>query len=603
MVGIKITDRPIKMTGSYSVLVKFDYDKRIKDLLESYPCYYQHKKKNMYEFPLCDLATLLDDLCKITDIELQMNDDYESSENRSFSNISDKPKTYRLFDTVTAKYMELTYYDEALTQEEYDSFKLKPFRHQIEAINYGLHRHKFLLLDGCGVGKTNEIIFLAEVLHKRKLIDHCLIICAVNSLKQNWKKEIKMFSNESVMVLGEKISKRGNISYKKLTERIEDIMKPIDEFFVIVNIESFRVKRGQTKIAGLADAIMNKKNPNQFDFIAIDESHHGTSAGADQMKEVLDLTSSYKVAATGTLITNNPLSAFTSLKFTDNDAAGLTTYKKCYCTQGGEFSSYQITGYQNLDLLRDEIESCSIRRTLDQVREDIPMLQIDYELVEMSDKDAEFYQAVKDGIKEEVNKIELNASNCLALTTRLRQATSCPSILTDKPFDSSKLIRCTEIVEEILSQNEKVVILGSYKESIYQLNRMLSEYNPLMATGDIKDDVCFNNMNKFQDKTSGYNVFLGTTDKLGTGFTLNSAMYLIFVDTPWTWSNFYQGYSRIYRVNNERPAFIKVLADVDTIDEKVWRIINEKKDLGDYLVDGKISENLKTKMREILQSL
>ena len=42
---------------------------------------------------------------------------------------------------------------------------------------------------GSGVGKTNEIIFLAEVLHKRKLIDHCLIICAVNSLKQNWKKE------------------------------------------------------------------------------------------------------------------------------------------------------------------------------------------------------------------------------------------------------------------------------------------------------------------------------------------------------------------------------------------------------------------------------
>ena len=603
MVGIKITDKPIKMTGKYSVLLQFDYDKRIVDLLNGYPCYYFHKKKNMYEFPLTELSNLLDELCKITDIELQMNDDYEYSENGSISNLSETPKTYQLYDRENAKYLELTYYDEALTQEEYDSFKLKPFRHQIEAINYGLHKHKFLLLDGCGVGKTNEIIFLAEVLHRRGLINHCLVICAVNSLKQNWKKEIQKFSNESVTVLGEKLSKKGNISYKKLVERIEDIMKPIQEFFVIVNIESFRTKKGKVKFAGLSSAIMDKKNPNQFDFIAIDESHHGTSAGADQMQEILDLDSKYKVAATGTLITNNPLSAFTSLKFTDNDAAGLTTYKKQYCEMGGNISEYQITGYKNLDLLRDEIEHCSIRRTLDMVREDIPKLQIDYELVEMNDKDAEFYQAVKDGVKEEVTKIELNASNCLALTTRLRQATACPSILTDKEFDSSKLVRCKEIAEEILSAGEKVVILSSYKETIYTLNRMLSDYNPLMATGDMQDSKCFDNMNKFQDPGSGYNVFLGTTAKLGTGFTLNASMYLIFVDTPWTWSDFYQGYSRIYRVNNERPAYIKVLADIDTIDEKVWQVINDKKDLGDYLVDGKMSDNLKTKMQAILRDL
>lgn len=47
---------------------------------------------------------------------------------------------------------------EPLTKDEIDSFKVKPFQHQIEAINYGLAHRKFLLLDSMGLGKTNEIM-------------------------------------------------------------------------------------------------------------------------------------------------------------------------------------------------------------------------------------------------------------------------------------------------------------------------------------------------------------------------------------------------------------------------------------------------------------
>lgn len=45
-----------------------------------------------------------------------------------------------------------------LTQDEISSFKLPPFKHQIEAINYGLSHPKFLLLDSMGLGKTASVI-------------------------------------------------------------------------------------------------------------------------------------------------------------------------------------------------------------------------------------------------------------------------------------------------------------------------------------------------------------------------------------------------------------------------------------------------------------
>lgn len=72
-----------------------------------------------------------------------------------------------------------------LTQAEIDCFRFRPFEHQIEGINFGLTKGKWLLLDNPGCGKTNQIIWYAETLKRRGLIDHCLIIVGINSLKSN----------------------------------------------------------------------------------------------------------------------------------------------------------------------------------------------------------------------------------------------------------------------------------------------------------------------------------------------------------------------------------------------------------------------------------
>ena len=138
---------------------------------------------------------------------------------------------------------------------------MKPFDHQLEAINFGLAQEKWLLLDSMGLGKTNSIIWLAETLKRRGVIDHCFIICGVNSLKQNWKKEIAKFSTESAVVLGEHVTRTGSIRYKSMEKRAEQLRDPIDEFFVITNLESL-----------LDDRIIEafKKSSNKFGMIAFD---------------------------------------------------------------------------------------------------------------------------------------------------------------------------------------------------------------------------------------------------------------------------------------------------------------------------------------------
>ena len=560
-----------KVSGLSSIICSFDFDPKIVSALKTIPNYYYHKTKKVWEIPVNYLTLLVDTLTFLDDITLKLWDQPE---------ISEISKT-------------------DLTEDEIKAFKLPPYKHQLEAINYGLRERDsdgWLLLDSMGLGKSYTIMCIAETLKRRGLIKHCLIITGIDALRSNWYSECKKFSNESVMVLGRKESKSGKISYASIKERIEILKKPIDEFFVVMNISALRDP-------AIVKAINKSK---QFGMIAFDEAHRG-SRKSQMGNNLMDLEAKYKIAATGTPFLNNPLSIFVPLNWTKNDSSCMTTFKSQYCQFGG-FNDSQIVGYKNLDLLKDELENCSLRRTLNDVR-DMPPKTIEYTIIDMDDSHRQFYERVKEGVKEERDKVELNASNLLALTTRLRQATSCPSFISPDAPASSKIQRCIELVEDIVDSGEKVVILALFKETIEVLKQHFGKFAKFrfsVNTGDISENEFSGNIERFQSDPSE-KVFIGTWSKCGTGITLNAAQYLICIDVPWTWGYFSQGVDRCYRVNNTKPLFVTVLACADTIDEKVLEIIQNKKELSDYIIDNinnDLAQNTENEsMMRVLQAL
>lgn len=575
MIHITEISPPKKISGLSSICVTFDFNQYVVDALKGIPTFYYHKKDQVWEFPVCYLGRLLDSLTFLDEITLRLLDTPKSDQFRS-------TKKYNM---------------EPLTEIEKVSFKMKPFEHQLEAINFGLDKERWLLLDSMGLGKTNSIIWLAETLKRRGVIDHCFIICGVNSLKQNWKKEIAKFSTESAVVLGEYTTRTGTTRYRSMEKRAQQLVEPIEEFFVITNLESLRDDR-------IIEAFKNSSN--KFGMIAFDEAHKAATKASQQGTNLLKLDAPFKIAATGTLITNNPLSAYVPLSWTGNDQSILTAYKSQYCNFGG-FKNAQVIGFKNLEVLQEEISNCSLRRTLDQVRTDMPPKTVTLEVLEPDDDQRKFYEAIKEGVKEEADKIVLKSANLLALTTRLRQATACPSILTTQKISSCKVERCVELIQELTSQGEKVVVLSVFKETLNELATKLDQFRFSINTGDTPDAVVASNVARFQDDPKEQ-VFAGTWGKIGTGWTLNAASYLICLDTPYTAAMFDQGTDRIWRVNNDRPAFITVLLCGDTIDERVQQIIERKKELGEYLVDGVESSNitnnrLDDELRAIIQDL
>lgn len=525
----------------------------ILDVFKSCEVFYHDDKTYEWEFTINSLSYLIDNLTYFDDLTVRMINNSSKDENVEIG-------TIQSFTPL--------------------------FEHQVEGVRYFLRHNKGLLLDEPGLGKSLQAIVVAQELKKREHIEHCLIICGINSLKQNWKKEIQKHSDQSCIIIGEKISKKGSVTWAKMSERANQLMNKIDEFFVIINIESIRENE-------IVDAIKN--SVNKFDMIVFDELHKCRNSESKQGSNILKITAPHLIGMTGTPIINSPLDCYVPLAWIGKERIkNVTRFKKTFCVFETEEGG-RLLSLRNLDILKEELESCSIRRTKDIIK-DLPSKNIIDEYLDMNDNHRKFYDDVKKGIKSECEKIKLKTNNMRALFTRLRQSTSCPQVLTTKNILSTKIERAIDLVEEITSNGDKVVIMSSFKEPVYQLGELLKDYNPLINTGDIKDDIVSKNVDMFQEDDI-HKVFIATSDKCGTGITLNRATYMIMIDEPWTFALYEQVVDRIHRINNTKPVFIYNLICNDTIDDIVSKVISRKEAFSDFIVDDKDDE----KTMKILQ--
>ena len=547
-----------KLPGITSLFISFNYNAEIVSNLKTLPNYIYDKNSKEWEIPISSLHDIINKLSSIDDIKLKLKEETKQEDIK-----------YDLME-----------------------YKTTPFNYQKEGINYGLNHNNWLLLDAPGLGKSLQLIYLAEELKKRDNIEHCLIICGVNTLKINWLKEINKHSNLSARILGQKINKKGNLTIGSVKDRLEELKNPIDEFFVITNKETIRSKEITKEL--------NDSKVNKFDMIIVDEIHQAKNPNSQQGKNLLKLNKAkYRIGATGTLLLNNPLDAYVPLKWIGAERSNYTNFKYYYCNFGGDFHNI-LLGFKNTIYLKDMLEKYSLRRTKDLL--DLPPKNIIHEYVEMNDDQLNFYRNIENGIVEQVDLVNISTSNLLSMIARLRQATACPSILTSEDIRSSKIDRAVDLVEQIVENGDKVVIFSTFKNTLNELANALSKYNPTINDGDIPDTIISKNIDNFQNDPNS-RVFLGTWQKCGTGITLTSASYMIFIDCAWTQADNQQAEDRIYRIGSKNPVFIYYLWCKDTVDERVKEIVEDKEAISDYIVDDKVTQKSIDSLKKYIEDL
>lgn len=545
MITVKY-DKPKKLACQQSIFVSFPYKQKIVDTIRNLSERVWHPKTKEWELDYKALS------------ELKKRLPYEDF-------------------NIIGKSMDDSKYGEKLIKKVYElpkGLKTKLYSYQEEDFNELMNFDKYLVLHEMGCGKSLEIITVALKRKELGQVNHCLIVCGVNTIKFNWQEEIATHTGLSSTILGARKNRNGIWQTKGTQEKLEDLDN-INDFFIITNIESLRSKEIKEKIKALMDKGI-------IDMMVLDEAHKCKSAGSQQGKALLLLSKhiKYFYGMTGTLLCNNPLDAYVPLKCVGREVANLSQYKSRYIVYGG-FGNFTVCGYKHLDELQMKIDSVSKRRLKRDVL-DLPDKIYTDEYLEMGTKQAKLYSDVLKAVMSDIDNVTLSLDP-LGQMIRLRQVTADTTILSNTIDESVKFDRMEELIEDI---DGKVIVFSNWTEVTNRAYKRLERFNPAMITGKVKDRET--QRKKFMEDDS-CKVIICTIAAAGVGLTLTKANTVIFLDEAWTAASNQQAEDRAHRISQKQSVNIITLICKGTIDEFVHRVVKKKRVMSDAIVDKKYS--------------
>ena len=557
-VNVKIANST-RCNGDYSLYVTFDFDMRIVEVIRSFSTKFWNAEDKIWELPINKLTELTTkiDWCE--------------------------------FDITADEYVTLEK-PEVKVPDNF-SFKTNPYDHQIVGFNYGLQNDRWLLGDEMGLGKTKQVIDIAVAKKLQKGYKHCFIVCGVNGLKWNWRNEVYTHSNESAYILGQKV-KGNKISIGSNKDKLNDVknLANIDSYFIITNVETLRDETINEELQKLC-------KDGTIGMIAFDECHKAKNPTTQQGKGILKLQAETMIAMTGTPLMNNPMDLYIILKWLGYEKHAFYSFKKHYCVMGG-FGGYEIVGYKNLDELQEQLDDIMLRRKKEEVL-NLPEKTYIEEYVEMSPAQKKIYNEVTNEIKDNIDQISI-APNPLAELIRMRQATGFTGILSSTVQESAKLDRMEELVEEAKENGKKVVIFSNWTQMTDVIYTRLTTkgFRIAQITGETPDAQRQSIVENFQ--TGRYDAIIGTSGAMGTGLTLTAGTVEIFLDEPWNMALKEQCVDRCHRIGQKDNLTIYTLMCKDTIDERIHEIVEQKGEMANAIVDGKVTMNNKELLNYLL---
>ena len=557
-VNVKIANST-RCNGDYSLYVTFDFDMRIVEVIRSFSTKFWNAEDKIWELPLNKLTELTTkiDWCE--------------------------------FDITADEYVTLEK-PEVKVPDNFN-FKTNPYDHQIVGFNYGLQNDRWLLGDEMGLGKTKQVIDIAVAKKLQKGYKHCLIVCGVNGLKWNWRNEVYTHSNESAYILGQKV-KGNKISIGSNKDKLNDVknLANIDSYFIITNVETLRDETINEELQKLC-------KDGTIGMIAFDECHKAKNPTTQQGKGILKLQAETMIAMTGTPLMNNPMDLYIILKWLGYEKHAFYSFKKHYCVMGG-FGGYEIVGYKNLDELQEQLDDIMLRRKKEEVL-NLPEKTYIEEYVEMSSAQKKIYNEVTNEIKDNIDQISI-APNPLAELIRMRQATGFTGILSSTVQESAKLDRMEELVEEAKENGKKVVIFSNWTQmtDVIYTRLTIKGFRIAQITGETPDAQRQSIVENFQ--TGRYDAIIGTSGAMGTGLTLTAGTVEIFLDEPWNMALKEQCVDRCHRIGQKDNLTIYNLMCKDTIDERIHEIVEQKGEMANAIVDGKVTMNNKELLNYLL---
>jgi len=104
----------------------------------------------------------------------------------------------------------------------------------------------------------------------------------------------------------------------------------------------------------------------------------------------------------------------------------------------------------------------------------------------------------------------------------------------------------------------------------------------------------------FQNNTR-IRLFIGNIQAAGIGITLTASSNVAFLELPWTPGELDQAEDRCHRIGQRSSVNIHYLLAINTIEEKIAKLLDSKRRVLDAVLDGKETD-VKSLLAELIKS-
>jgi SNF2 family DNA or RNA helicase len=437
-----------------------------------------------------------------------------------------------------------------------------------------------------GLGKTIQTLTLIQRDRRAGTNAPVLLVCPT-SVVGNWQKEAARFTPDLPVLVHHGLSR----------SRGEEFAEDASKHAIVISSYSLLHR----------DFEILKAVP--WSGVVLDEAQNIKNADTKQAAASRALNAGYRIALTGTPVENNVGDLWSIMEFLNPGLLGTR-------------SEFRDNYYRPIQTARDPQASERLRivtrpfilrrlKTDKSVISDLPEKMEGKVFCNLTKEQASLYAAV---VKDSLNALEKaegirRKGIVLATLTRLKQICNHPTqYLADNsplPGRSGKLARLTEMIEEAISVDDRVLVFTQFAEMGDMLHRHLQETfgrEALFLHGAVPKKQRDRMVERFQEEPHGPPIFILSLKAGGTGLNLTRASHVFHFDRWWNPAVENQATDRAFRIGQKKNVQVHKFVCAGTLEEKIDAMIEAKHEIASGVVgsgEGWLTELSTSQLKDL----
>ncbi|MEZ5671099.1 MAG: DEAD/DEAH box helicase [Thiotrichaceae bacterium] len=327
--------------------------------------------------------------------------------------------------------------------------------------------------------------------------------------------------------------------------------------------------------------------------IVLDEAQNIKNPKAAQTKTIFKLTSTSRLALTGTPVENRLMDLWSIFNFLNPGYLGTQArFRKDF-----ELPVQRDNDLEKTAILKRLLEPFILRRlkTDKHIIQDLPDKVEAKQYCNLSKEQASLYEAVVRDVEQQLEQKEGIERQGLMLSTlmKLKQICNHPAqfLQDNSEFSaqrSHKLERLGEMLEEVIAEGNSVLIFSQFTDIGANLEKYLKtlNYPTYYLHGGTTRNKRERMIADFQDPASPPSVFILSLKAGGVGITLTQANHVFHFDRWWNPAVEDQATDRAFRIGQHKNVFVHKFVTLGTLEERIDQMIEDKKAIADAIVEN-----------------